>query len=130
MLHYCERDFPRARRFFEEVLEIEINEIETTAGETRYRLEDIGGRVDVVVSANTRVLNFTEFGKRYPGANHFRLINQDIDRIGRKIEETGLGGFIIPPANGFAFLRGAAGEAIETFDVAFGRMLEQAQQPA
>ena len=84
----------------------------------------------VVVSANTRVLDFTDFGKRYPGANHFRLINQDIDRIGRKIEETGLGGFIIPPANGFAFLKGAAGEAIETFDVAFGRMLEQAQQPA
>lgn len=130
VLHYSERDFPRARRFFEEVLEIEVNEIETSAGETRYRLEDIGGRVDVVVSANTRVLDFAEFGKRYPGANHFRLINQDIDRIGHKIEETGLGGFIIPPANGFAFLHGAAGEAIETFDVAFGRMLEQAQQPA
>jgi len=130
VLHYSDKDFPRARRFFEEVLEIEVNEIETATGTIRYRLEDIGGRVEVAVSASTRVLDFAEFGKRYPGANHFRLINQDIDRIGRKIEETGLGGFIIPPANGFAFLRGAAGEAIETFDVAFGRMLEQAQQPA
>jgi hypothetical protein len=48
------------------------------------------------------------------------LIDRDIERITRKIEETGLGGFIIPPANGFAFLRGPAGEAIETFDQSFG----------
>jgi hypothetical protein len=120
VVHYSERDFPQAKKFYEEVLEIEVAEIDATPGDRRFRLEDIGGRLDVVVSDTTRVLDFAEFGKRYPGANHFRLIKQDIDRIARKMDETGLGGFIIPPAGGFAFLRGPAGEAIETFDQAFG----------
>ena len=120
ILHYSEQDFPRARRFYEEVLAIELTEIENSPYGATYRLEDIGGRLEIRVSATTRVLEFAEFGKRYPGANHFRLINQDIERIARRMEETALGGFIIPPANGFAFLRGPAGEAIETFDQAFG----------
>jgi hypothetical protein len=120
VLHYNDQGFPQARRFFEEVLEIDVRELDSSATGTRYQLEGLGGRVDVLVSPDTRMLNFSEFGKRYPGANHFRLINQDIDRITRKIDETGLGGFIIPPANGFAFLRGPAGEAIETFDQNFG----------
>lgn len=120
VLHYSEHDFPLARRFYEEVLDIAVAQIGESPDGNTFRLQDIGGRVDVKVSATTPVLDFAEFGKRYPGANHFRLINQDIERIARKIEETGLGGFIIPPANGFAFLRGPAGEAIETFDQAFG----------
>jgi len=120
MLHYNTRDFPAARRFYEEVLGIEVTAVETSAATTRYRLANIGGRVDLVVSPTTRILDFARYGKRYPGANHFRLIDQDIDRIVHRIDETGLGGFIIPPANGFAFLYGPAGEAIETFDRSFG----------
>jgi hypothetical protein len=112
LVHYARSNFPTTRRFFEEVLDIRVEEI----GEDRYRLMDIGGRVELLVSDTTRVLDFSEWGKHYPGANHFRLIQQDIERITRRFEETQLGGFIIPPMGGFAFVYGPTGETIETFD--------------
>lgn len=118
ILHYAPEDFPRARRFFEAVLDVPVRRIEGAA-DHRYRLEGIQGRVDVVVTPDARRLDFTRWGKRYPGANHFRLIGRDIAAIGRAIEATGLGGYIIPPSGGFAFLHGPSGEAIETFDKSF-----------
>jgi hypothetical protein len=118
ILHYSPEDFPQARRFFEEVLDIPVAPV-AGGGDQRYRLQGIDGRVDVVVTPDARRLAFAEWGKRYPGANHFRLVGRDIAAIGRGIEATGLGGYIIPPSGGFAFLRGPAGEAIETFDKAF-----------
>ena len=116
LVHYSRSDFPTARRFFEEVLDIRVEPIDAD----RYRLKDIGGRVELLVSDATRALDFATFGKHYPGANHFRLVQQDIERITRKFEETRLGGFIIPPMGAFAFLYGPTGETIETFDRAFG----------
>lgn len=118
ILHYSPEDFPRARRFFEAVLDIPVEAVAGTPG-PRYRLVDIQGRVDVIVTSEARRLDFSEWGKRYPGANHFRLVGRDIAAIGRGIEATGLGGYIIPPSGGFAFLHGPCGEAIETFDKAF-----------
>lgn len=112
LVHYANDTFPTARRFFEEVLDIRVEQI----GDNRYRLNDIGGRVELLVSDTTRTLDFAQWGKHYPGANHFRLIKQDIERITRRFEETQLGGFIIPPMGGFAFLYGPTGETIETFD--------------
>lgn len=118
ILHYSPEDFPNARSFFEDVLDVPVTPV-TGAGSDRYRLQGIEGRVDVVVTPEARRLPFAEWGKRYPGANHFRLVGRDIAAIGRGIEATGLGGYIIPPSGGFAFLRGPAGEAIETFDKGF-----------
>ncbi len=118
ILHYAPEDFPKARRFFEEVLDVPVTRV-AGAGDERYRLQGIHGRVDVRVTPEARRLDFDDWGKRYPGANHFRLVGRDIAAIGRGIEATGLGGYIIPPNGGFAFLRGPAGEAIETFDKTF-----------
>jgi extradiol dioxygenase family protein len=112
IVHYSSSDFPTARRFYEEVLDIRVEKV----SDARYRLKDIGGRVDLLVSPTTRRLEFSKWGKHYAGANHFRLIEQDIERITRRFEETQLGGFVIPPMGAFAFLHGPTGETIETFD--------------
>ncbi len=116
LVHYNKQTFPTTKRFFEEVLAIPVEQID----QDRYQLAGIGGRVELIVSEQTRALDFAIWGKRYPGANHFRLIQQDIERITRRFDETGLGGYIIPPAGGFAFLYGPTGETIETFDAQFG----------
>ena len=116
LLHYSPEDFPRARRFFEEVLGVPVIDL----GE-RYRLEGIAGRVELIVTEQARRLPFEHWGKRYPGANHFRLVGRDVDAIGAAMDQTGLGGYIIPPMGGFAFLHGPCNEAIETFDQNFGK---------
>ena len=48
-----------------------------------------------------------------------RLIDRDLEGVSRGLEQTQLGGYIIPPMGPFAFLHGPSGEAIETFDAAF-----------
>ena len=116
VLHYSPPDFDTARRFFEDVLNVPVAQ----TGPDRYRLEQIGGRVDISVTASARRLDFGTWGKRYPGANHLRLIDRDIEAIGAAMTRTGLGGYIIEPQGGFAFLHGPCGEAIETFDANLG----------
>jgi len=118
VLHYSPDDFPRARRFFETVLDVPVTPV-ADAADQRYRLQGIDGRVDVVVTPDARRLDFRDWGKRYPGANHLRLIGRDLAAVGRALEQTGLGGYIIPASGGFAFLHGPCGEAIETFDRSF-----------
>ncbi|MGI9326621.1 MAG: hypothetical protein ACR2PZ_15485 [Pseudomonadales bacterium] len=115
ILHYTPEFFESAQRFFEEVLEVPVTQIDAQS----YRLEGIKGRLEIRLTSKAKVLDFSQWGKRYPGANHFRLIERSIAGISQGIERTGLGGFIIPPQNGFAFLHGPCGEAIETFDLDF-----------
>ncbi len=120
ILHYSLQDFPQVKRFYEYVLEIPVEPLQVNAdGSGRYRLAGIGGRLDLAVSADTKRLDLTAWGKHYPSANHFRLINQDIARIEARIEETGMGGWVIPPQGPFAFIHGPTSETIETFDQSF-----------
>ncbi len=115
ILHYAPEFFAPARQFFEEVLKVPVTQIDKQS----YRLEGIKGRLEIRVTSEAKVLDFSQWGKRYPGANHFRLIERSIEGISAGIERTALGGYIIPPQNGFAFLHGPCGEAIETFDLHF-----------
>ncbi len=115
ILHYAPEHFAKARQFFESVLDVPVTEMSSST----YRLEGIQGRLELAVTPEARALDFADWGKRYPGANHFRLIERDIEGIGQAMQKTGLGGYIIPPSNGFAFLSGPSGEAIETFDRGF-----------
>ena len=114
-LHYSPDDAKDARRFYEEVLSVPWEEI----APDRYRLVGIDGRVEVVVTPEARRLDFAEYGKRYPGANHFRLIKRDFASIEQGLEATGLGGYVIPPMGAFMFVHGPTGETIEMFDKSF-----------
>jgi hypothetical protein len=120
IVHYNLEDFSRVRKFYEYVLDIEVAEIAVNAdGSGRYRLLDIGGRLDLEVRADIKRLDFRSWGKHYLAANHFRLIEQDLERIAARLAETSLGGWVIPPQGPFAFLHGPACETIETFDKSF-----------
>jgi hypothetical protein len=87
-------------------------------GVDRYRLDaGIGGRLDIEVRPGTPRLDFRAWGKHYPAANHFRLLERDVTKIATTIRETGRGGFVIPPDNGFVFIHGPVSETIEMFDL-------------
>lgn len=120
IVHYHSADWPRMRAFFEEVLDVPVHVLPSRAdGVERFRLDAcIGGRLDVEVSSDTPRLDFRAWGKHYPAANHFRLLHRDVAKIERTIRDTGRGGFVIPPANGFVFIHGPVSETIEMFDVA------------
>ena len=127
ILHYSLADFALVRRFYEYVLEIEVEEISVNSdGSGRYRLMDIGGRLDLEVRADIKRLDLRAWGKHYPAANHFRLVDQDIERIAARLAETNLGGWIIPPQGPFAFLHGPTSETIETFDKSFAATMAEA----
>lgn len=120
ILHYNLEDFADVRKFYEYVLDIEVAEVSVNAdGSGRYRLLDIGGRLDLEVRADIQRLDFRLWGKHYPAANHFRLIDQDLERIAARLAETKLGGWVIPPQGPFAFIHGPTSETIETFDKSF-----------
>lgn len=129
ILHYHPEDFERVRKFYEYVLEVAIDEIDVRSdGSGRYRMADIGGRMDVEVSENVRRLDFRAWGKHYPSANHFRLIDRDIEQIVARMEETNLGGWVIPPQGPFAFIHGPTSETIETFDRSFLQQMADGAQ--
>ena len=120
ILHYSTADFPKARTFFESVMDVPIAEMgETTDGAARYQMQGINGRMDIEVRATTRRLDFARWGKHYAGANHFRLVGRDLGQIAARLAERGEGGFLIPPMGGFAFIYGPTSETVETFDKTF-----------
>ena len=124
ILHYNLEDFAKVRRFYEYVLDIDIEEIAVNPdGSGRYRLKHIGGRLDLEVRADIKRLDLRAWGKHYPSANHFRLIDQDLERIAARLEETNLGGWIIAPQGPFAFIYGPTSETIETFDKSFASLM-------
>lgn len=127
ILHYNLTDFERVRQFYEYVLEIKIEPIAVNSdGSGRYQLADIGGRLDLEVRPDIHRLDFSAWGKHYPSANHFRLIQRDIETISNRLIETDLGGWIIPPQGPFAFIYGPTSETIETFDRSFGVEMAEA----
>lgn len=130
ILHYATADFPKARQFYEEILDVPIEPLPgRDDGVERYRMGGIKGRMDIEVRPTTKRLDLRAWGKHYPSANHFRLIERDVPRIERKIKETGLGGFVIAPMGGFVFVHGPTSETIEMFDRSFqpGAMAEETQ---
>ena len=127
IVHYSLEDFPRVRKFYEYVLEIPILEVDINKdGSGQYRLHDIGARMDLEVRRDIKRLDLRAWGKHYPAANHFRLIERDIPRIAARLEETGLGGWVIPPEGPFAFIFVPTSETIEIFDKGFSGMMAEA----
>ena len=127
IVHYSLEDFLRVRKFYEYVLEIPVLEVDINKdGSGRYRLHDISGRIDLEVRRDIKRLDLRAWGKHYPAANHFRLIERDIPRISARLEETGLGGWVIPPEGPFGFIFGPTSETIETFDKGFSAMMAEA----
>ena len=64
--------------------------------------------------------------KGYPGANHFRLLNVDMNRISAALAANpALGGFLLGPyENGSSFLYGPTNETPECFDLTqFGKTM-------
>lgn len=120
ILHYSTADFPKAKRFFEEVLQVGIDALpDRSDGVARYRLQGIKGRMDVEVRDETKRLDFRAWGKHYPSANHFRLIERDFAHVQKKLEDPTLGGYVIEPMGGFMFVHGPTSETIELFDKDF-----------
>jgi hypothetical protein len=119
IVHYNSLDWPRMRAFFGEVLDVPVHDLPSRGdGVDRYRLDaGIGGRLDIEVRPGTPRLDFRAWGKHYPAANHFRLLERDVTKIATTIRETGRGGFVIPPDNGFVFIHGPVSETIEMFDL-------------
>ena len=127
IVHYSLEDFPRVRKFYEYVLQIPVLEVYINKnGSGRYRLHGISGRIDLEVRRDIKRLDLRAWGKHYPAANHFRLMERDIPRIAARLEETGLGGWVIPPEGPFAFIFGPTSETIEIFDKGFSGMMAEA----
>ncbi len=120
ILHYNSADWPKARAFYEEVLQVGVEPLAgREAGCDRFALAGIKGRMDVEVRDSTPRLDFRAWGKHYPSANHFRLIERDFDHIEPKVAEAHEVGYVIPPMGGFQFIHGPTSETIEMFDKSF-----------
>ena len=111
LAYYSPEGWVASRPFFEEVLGVEIE----TIGPDRYRFVAIGGRLEVQVDPAVPRL-VPGMGKRYQGANHFRLLGIDLDLAAERLVADPACSFLLPPANGFAFAWGPSGEAVELFD--------------
>ncbi len=118
--YYSERDFPLARRFFEESIGVPIVEIAVSpTGARRYRLMGIGGRLDIEVRADIVAPSYAATGKRYAAANHFRVLNVVMGDVQQRMSASGVGGFLLGPyPNGFAFTYGPSNETVELYDLA------------
>ncbi len=120
IVHYSSHGFPRAKRFYEEVLGYSVVPIASPVpGADRYRLEGCGGRMELEVRDDVVVPDYAKTAKRYAGANHFRLLNIDMARVSTALAaDPSLGGFLLGPfENGFAFLYGPTNETPECFDM-------------
>lgn len=117
--HYSSRDFPTARRLFEEGYGVQIEEIASPrAGARRHAVRGIGGRLEIEVRDDVAVPDFAHAGKHYAAANHFRLVGIDMAAVQARLQRTGLGGFLLGPyPNGFAFTYGSTNETVELYDL-------------
>lgn len=116
-VHYSTRDFPTARRFYEEVLGYRLVALAAhEPAEERFAIEGCGGRIEAVVRADTPVAA-EGTGKRYIGSNHFRLLNADLAAVAERVESSGLGRwFFAPTEAGFSQIMGPTTEFIELYD--------------
>ena len=116
-VHYHPSGLDTARRFYEEVLGLTLKEIDAAEpAERRFAITGAGGRVEAVVHERTPIAP-AEAGKRYLGANHFRLLNLDLATVAERVAATGLGRwFFAPNEAGFAQILGPTGEFIELYD--------------
>lgn len=121
ILHYNAQDWPKVRSFYEDVLQIPVEPLPSReTGCERFSLQGIKGRMDVEVRASTPRIDFRAWGKHYPAANHFRLIERNFAHVEAKIASNHALGYLIPPQDGFAFIHGPTSETIEIFDKSFG----------
>lgn len=88
--------------------------------EGRWRADGVGGRVEVEDSPATPTPP-NGIGKRYPGANHLRLLHRDLAAVERALPAHPDARWLLPPAGGFAFVAGPAGMTIELFDQEISR---------
>ena len=127
VVHYNEAEFPKTRRFYEDVLGYTVTEIASPrGGARRYALEGCGGRMEFEVRPDVAVPDYQTKAKRYPGANHFRLLNVDMTHVSATLAANPeLGGFLLGPfENGFSFLYGPTNETPECFDMSqFGKAM-------
>lgn len=114
VVHYSLRDWPLARRFYEEVLGYCFFPLSERNGGERYRVENAGGRVDLHASPAT-LAPPPGAEKRYPGASCFRLLNASLAGADERLASTGLGRWLAPPADGFAVASGPANEVVELY---------------
>ena len=115
-VHYTRAGFAAAWRFYR-ALGYRLSPLATDGdGDERWALAGGGGRVELVVEEGTPVAP-PDAGKRYPGSNHFRLLNADLAAIAGRVEAGGAGRWLFPPdASGFAQIIGPGGELIELYD--------------
>jgi hypothetical protein len=132
IVYYNERYFPTARRFYEDVLGFAIVELDSPRPHARrYRLLGVGGRIDFEVRADVAVPDYATMGKHYQAANHFRLLNADLERVAARSAETRLGGFLLGPyPNGFSFMYGPTNETPEVYDMAMWARAMESERAA
>ena len=116
-VHYTRAGFAAAWRFLGKTLGYRLSPLSTDGdGDERWALAGGGGRVELAVEEGTPVAP-PEAGKRYPGSNHFRLLNADLAAIAGRVEAGGAGRWLFPPdGSGFAQIIGPCGELIELYD--------------
>ncbi len=116
-VHYARAGFATAWRFYTKALGYRLSPLTAdSTGDERWTLEGGGGRVELVVYEGTPVAP-AGTGKRYPGSNHFRLLNADLAATAERVEASGLGSwFFAPNEAGFAQIIGPTDEFIELYD--------------
>ena len=110
-VHVAASEWSAVSSFLTDVLGVELAPVE----EGRWQMVGIGGRLDIAVSDDTPVVD-PVLGKRYPGANHLRLLHRDLEAIDKAVADRDDVRWLLPPAGGFAFVAGPANLTIEMFD--------------
>jgi hypothetical protein len=111
--------WPRACRFYEDVLGYRVRPVNAPDGVERFAFEACGGRIEVEVDPNTAAPGEGD-GKMYPGGNHFRLLDPRWEGVEQRLSASGLGSWLWRPNGGFAQVFGPCGESVELYDSATG----------
>ena len=110
-VHVATSEWAAVASFLTDVLGVELAPVE----EDRWQMVGVGGRLDVAVSDDTPTVD-PRVGKRYAGANHFRLLHRDLEAIDKAVADRHDVRWLLPPAGGFAFVAGPSNLTIEMFD--------------